>query len=300
MVGRTNVGGGGSAGSAFAYIHVTYSDTATSCTATKGTGSSAITLTAKGTSNLVTGQLQYVFCLPESGTWNVSMTNGSVTKSTACNMLTQNQMNDVTLSFSRIPTEYQEVAYIQSSSDGTNYIESGKGVVGTNEQLECDFMLLNDIQHSVLGLADSRNIPTWGVCYYSTANSFGIYLSSDESDKYYFTPSVSTKYSVVMNDSTHRILLNGTPQLTVSNYTTYGSSGNIHLFGLRNYYGSNMNGGASRIYKYIRTDWSNNTVTQNLVPCYRISDNKIGMYDLVSATFLEGKGTGTWSKGGNV
>lgn len=299
MVGRTNVGGGGSA---FAYIHVTYSDTAKSCTATKGTGSSAITLTAKGTSNLVTGQLQYVFCLPESGTWNVSMTNGSTTKSTACNMLTQNQMNDVTLSFARIPTEYQEVEYIQSSSDGTNYIESGKGAVGTNEQLECDFMMINDIQHSVLGLADMSNKPTWGICYVKNGNSFGIYLDTNNYNAgvYFFTPSVSTKYSVVMNDSSHRILLNGTPQLTVSDYTAYSSSDSVYLFGLRNYYGSNMTGGASRIYKYIRTDWSTNTVTQNLVPCYRVSDNKIGMYDLVSATFLEGKGTGTWSKGGNV
>ena len=36
----------------------------------------------------------------------------------------------------------------------------------------------------------------------------------------------------------------------------------------------------------------------DLVPCYRKSDNKIGMYDLVSQTFMPV--TGTWTKGADV
>ncbi|MBR3423660.1 MAG: hypothetical protein IKG80_04140 [Clostridia bacterium] len=36
------------------------------------------------------------------------------------------------------------------------------------------------------------------------------------------------------------------------------------------------------------------------VPCYRKSDNEIGLYDLVTDDFLTNAGTGTFRKGGNV
>lgn len=38
----------------------------------------------------------------------------------------------------------------------------------------------------------------------------------------------------------------------------------------------------------------------DLIPCYRKSDVEIGMYDLVSKTFLTNAGTGTFTKGGDV
>lgn len=38
----------------------------------------------------------------------------------------------------------------------------------------------------------------------------------------------------------------------------------------------------------------------NLIPCYRKSDNVIGMYDLVSKVFFTNEGTGTFTKGANI
>ena len=38
----------------------------------------------------------------------------------------------------------------------------------------------------------------------------------------------------------------------------------------------------------------------NLVPCYRKSDNEIGMYDLVTKTFFTNQGTGSFMKGPDV
>lgn len=38
----------------------------------------------------------------------------------------------------------------------------------------------------------------------------------------------------------------------------------------------------------------------NMVPCYRKSDNEIGMYDLVSKTFYANAGTGAFTKGSDV
>lgn len=53
-----------------------------------------------------------------------------------------------------------------------------------------------------------------------------------------------------------------------------------------------------RIYKYwLKLD---NEYLFNWIPCYRKSDNVIGLYDLVSGTFSTNIGTGTFLKGPNV
>ena len=41
-------------------------------------------------------------------------------------------------------------------------------------------------------------------------------------------------------------------------------------------------------------------IALDLIPCYRKSDNEIGMYDTVNQTFLTNQGTGTFVKGGDV
>ena len=37
-----------------------------------------------------------------------------------------------------------------------------------------------------------------------------------------------------------------------------------------------------------------------LIPCYRKSDNVIGLYDMVGGTFYINNGTGTFTKGDDV
>lgn len=51
--------------------------------------------------------------------------------------------------------------------------------------------------------------------------------------------------------------------------------------------------------KYLKVD-DGSTVVLDLIPCYRKSDNEIGMYDLVSKTFFTNQGTGTFTKGADV
>ena len=42
--------------------------------------------------------------------------------------------------------------------------------------------------------------------------------------------------------------------------------------------------------KFIVTDNDNGQIVTNLIPCYRISDNRIGMYDAITDTFYENAG----------
>ena len=43
-----------------------------------------------------------------------------------------------------------------------------------------------------------------------------------------------------------------------------------------------------------------NTILHNYVPCYRKTDNVIGVYDTVTGTFYTNDGTGTFGKGNDA
>lgn len=53
-----------------------------------------------------------------------------------------------------------------------------------------------------------------------------------------------------------------------------------------------------RLYGFTLTD--NGVDRMNLVPCYRIADGEIGMYDLVNGVFYTNSGSGTFIKGEDV
>ena len=50
----------------------------------------------------------------------------------------------------------------------------------------------------------------------------------------------------------------------------------------------------------ITLESENGEVIQHLVPCYRKTDNAIGMYDVVNDEFHANEGTGEFLKGQNV
>lgn len=54
----------------------------------------------------------------------------------------------------------------------------------------------------------------------------------------------------------------------------------------------------TRIYKLKL--YENNNLIAHFVPCYRISDNVIGMYDIVNNNFCTNQGTGSFAKGNNI
>ena len=56
---------------------------------------------------------------------------------------------------------------------------------------------------------------------------------------------------------------------------------------------------SSRIW-YLKVFDSSSNLIADFVPCYRRSDNEIGLYDLVANKFFHNSGTGTFSKGGNI
>ena len=295
MVGRINVGGG-VVTTAWAYIAVTYPAGST-CTATNGT----TTLTAQGTSGL------YVFQIPEPTTtpetWTVSCTNGTRTSTAQVEISTQYSAATVSLSYSRLPAEYQEVEYIESPSSG-GYINQTFTAPTIDEQIEIDFMMLENLTHSVFGTSYAY-LPVFGLCHYShieLGDTLAYYWGSSAGNAIVAsTATVGTKIAAVINDANHAIKENGT-QISTTALSGNNIEARVPLGGMFDYNGSYgiIETGKTRFYKYIRTNLSTDTVIQNLVPCYRLSDSRIGLYDLANSTFMQPSGSGTWLKGADV
>ena len=184
----------------------------------------------------------------------------------------------------RFPAEYQEVEYIEST--GTQYINTGL-VPTVGLSFECKF------------LVTSSDSPGFG-------NVFGSRYGSN-SGEYQLTSygggniSVGTRNRVSLAINTvHVVTFDGDTTATVDGTDvnlTIGSlsntSYNIALFGI-NQLGVYQQLQAGRIY-YCR--FGN---VRDFVPCYRISDGEIGMFDIVNSTFYTNIGSGTFLKGADV
>lgn len=124
MIGRTNAGGVG--GKPFAVIGVTYPAGST-CTCTNGSK----TLRAKDT----TGKA--LFVIPSAGTWTVTITNGSKTKSKAVEITAEGQTENVTLTYELVLFEdgaYQNIgSFSQAEIINGNLRMYGSGGSGMSE-----------------------------------------------------------------------------------------------------------------------------------------------------------------------
>lgn len=273
MIGKTNVGGGGS-GSAWAYIGVTYPAGST-CSTTNG----STTLSAQGTSGL------YVFQIPEPATtpetWTVSCTNGTKTKSATVSIGTQYQFETVTLRYSRLPEGYQEVEYLESS--GTQYFDLGMYNNLANTEITLDFMLLAYAQaRAVLG-ADN---PSGNTVYIGRpdGNSSPYNMSYWYSTKRSGTATLNERVEAVVNDDNGNILENNTIVGTATISTSENTR--LYLFGVAS--NSLVN---ARVYALSMRNKTTDSSIMNYVPCYRTSDNAAGFYDLTNNTFVTGTGT---------
>ena len=74
-------------------------------------------------------------------------------------------------------------------------------------------------------------------------------------------------------------------------------SGANLLVGEREGSGRRLNG---KIYYFKLIDKTTGEMVRNLIPCYRKSDDVIGLYDTVTGTFYTNDGTGTFGKGNDA
>lgn len=186
-----------------------------------------------------------------------------------------------------LPKEYTELEYIESSE--TQYIDTGFKP-NQDTKVEIDYNYIDDgiTRHnwSVFGVntlfvITSVNITPMLIRY--NDNSFVTDITTTIRHKVLFDK------NKVYNDG---ILIHTFTPVTFS--TNY----NALIFARRSTSGNVEERSKSRVY--FCKIYDNNTLVRNFIPCYRNSDNEVGLYDTVNNVFYTNQGTGTFIKGPEV
>lgn len=206
----------------------------------------------------------------------------------------------------RIPSAYQEVEWISSAASVGAYINLGFAY-DTAATIYLD-QWLNGAKTTTypFGAANSTGVLR---CMLTSPDG-----ESAHSSGFYGSNGVNYGASSIANNVTNgknefvmtiganvRKLQNLTTGVTSSgtvSQTAYTMTDNLYLFA-QNYKGSPRFGGERKISAFKYYD-KTNTLICDLVPCYRKSDNVIGMYDLVSGAFFTNAGSGSFTKGANA
>ena len=177
----------------------------------------------------------------------------------------------------RLPSEYQEVEYI----DTNNKAITQDDLVYNNShtfRYELDTQL-NAIDGSKYqGIDAGCAISAWSSSeYHQGSGRFSISGSTLDRNTIEIEATNGTSYYTIYHNGTQI----GSSSRGNSNLATY-SGGNGYPIGFR----SRSSISASNIKVYELKIYIDNVLERDYIPCYRKSDNKVGLYDIVGRNFI--------------
>ena len=194
-----------------------------------------------------------------------------------------------------LPPEYQQVEYIQTATSSTT-ITTGVTSISNNTSFEIEYMLLSTAGDVVLGCRSTANagiyLGTWSNGYFQFGDgSHGDTISSIPTQtkvKQKTNKNIIYRYDY----SAGEYVLDKT--ITQSTFT---ASRNMTVFSQLT--ASNTYTGYKQGRLYSLKVWEGDALVCSLVPCYRISDNVAGVFNLVTQSFITAA-TGSFTPGNNV
>lgn len=197
-----------------------------------------------------------------------------------------------------LPIEYQEVEYIEST--GTQYINTGYSPSKDDAKIE----YYTKFRKTSTSLADncvggSSNNDIVQIKLPNLCNNY-VEVNSYYKQNYFTRYDNNTDYEYwIIGDSLNVMYKLNDYKMTYTSNQSLSTllNSNIYLFAL------NRNNIAKwffvgRIYRATFKD--EGILVRDFIPCYRKSDNEVGMYDLIENKFYTNKGTGTFEKGSDV
>lgn len=200
-------------------------------------------------------------------------------------------VNDLT---TQLPSGYTQVDYIQSS--GTQYIDTG--VIANNDiEFYADFLTNSPIgrgQHGTIFGARKNYKYGYQLTTYNDTNLQGHFLFGTNNTvaniRYNAKITVGERQQISFKN--HKLYLSDGTTTDVTSYD-FNTEKNIYLFACNE--SGAFEFSKTRIYNLKL--YNENTLIRDFVPCYRNSDNEIGMYDLVNDVFYTNQGTGLFTYG---
>ena len=194
-----------------------------------------------------------------------------------------------------LPDGYQQLSYIESNGNG-QYINSG--IVPDNDmEIVCTF-------RGLYTASQSMNAPTpYGLKSDATNNWIGLYCSLVVNTSQILASfgqahdvQISADYNakmVTIKQSKTGIWIDGT-QVSTRSAQIASETLQMYIFA-RNYAGTAERFGLLRIQDLQIV--KNNSVYRRFVPCYRVSDGAVGMYEIKTGAFLGNSGSGSFTRG---
>lgn len=193
-----------------------------------------------------------------------------------------------------LPSAYQQVDFIQSS--GNQYIDTGVVLTECSE-VEISFMSSVFVQQCIFGSRSSASQSNYSILFNLFATSKSIICDFDnyQNNRLLYTADLCVRNICKLSKS--RLLVNDTTQ-KVSAYNAFSTPTSAYIFDM----GGNIPSGYKKLYGniYYCKILSNGMAQRNFIPCYRKSDDEVGMYDTVTKQFFGNKGSGSFTYGNEV
>lgn len=186
-----------------------------------------------------------------------------------------------------LPSGYTQVDYIESH--GTEYIDLNI-TANQNTNFNVQFKTLDSViaSRSFFGYLNDDNV---------NANDYFLYVSVMKKFQFGFNgyrnfeDVLTNTFYNVYNDK-NKLYINGN-EYTIPYSGDFSTSPNsLYLFKIRNVA---ANGTPIQLFSFKLFD--NGTIVRDMIPCYRNSDNVVGLYDLVNDVFYTNQGTGAFTYG---
>lgn len=210
---------------------------------------------------------------------NITGTNASDVQFEIGDLTDYESVTTIPFSWKRLPDEYQEVEYISREINGA-YITCGKNMNLNGCELYISASVSTESGERAIAGSNTTDTGLGGVWeLYPSGSGFRIW--SNASAGYKPTIVERTPFSLNTKFNVHISFAEGhNTGLVIGQYRSGAYQTDCNIY-------------SCNVYK-------DNIKILDLIPCYRKSDNEIGMYDTVSQTFYTNQGTGTFTKGDDV
>lgn len=189
-----------------------------------------------------------------------------------------------------IPKDYKQVQYIETT--GTQFIDTGIFPTTTTRwELDMQYTVVPSSKAFYNGLYNGSNC-RFDIAY-ATNGNFRLNIGNQSA----FDPRKGdlSRHVFALDIPRKRVEIDEEIYKCSFNFTN-ATRGGIKI---GNRYDESISYPCSEKI-YVSKIYSNDIFEQYLIPCYRVSDHVVGMYDLIGKKFYENSGTGTFLYGPEV
>ena len=191
-----------------------------------------------------------------------------------------------------LPKEYQQVEYLEST--GTQYIDT-LFLPNNKTRVLCEFEAPKcDTQHTTIFWASTGQDGRFNFHANYTRLGFSVGYGSYSIAEF----GTKTKQKSVVDFNRNAVTVND--EMATLQKHTFTAARTMVFFNSLGHWGLELNQGKSQARIYAAKIYDDDTIVRDFIPCYRKSDNKAGMYDLVNGEFYTNQGTGEFILGGEV